>query len=109
MFRFEKSETFLQFQQRYSVPRVIHLRIDDFIYFLLLALLETIFGLLPMDSDSPLSTPYRQSLALYFITTFSATISPHWFRWLALFSFCLGYPGLIYLTINGVPFSPHSI
>lgn len=102
MLRFEKSELFLNFEQSYSVPNIINLRLDDFIYYLLLALLETIFGVLPIDSNNLLVTPYRQSLALFFLVTFAATISPHWFRWLTLFGFCVGYPGFIYLTVNGV-------
>ena len=92
----------MNFEQQYSVPKVINLRLDDLIYLLLLAILEVIFGVLPLDSNSSYTAPYRQSLALFFLSSFVAMISPHWFRWLSLAIFCLGYPALLYLTINGV-------
>lgn len=84
------------------MPGILNFRLDDFIYYLLLIVLEVIFGALPMNTMNPLTTPYRQSLALYFITTFITMISPHWFRWVALTAYCLGYPSLIYVTMHGV-------
>ena len=92
----------MNFENNYSVPRVINLRLDDLIYLLLLAILEIIFGVLPLDSNNQYTTPYRQSLALFFITSFIAMISPHWFRWLSLVFFCLAFPGLLFVTIRGV-------
>ena len=55
-----------------------------------------------MSSLNPITTPYRQSLALFFLTSFVAIISPHWFKWLTLAFFCIGYPALIYVSFNGV-------
>jgi hypothetical protein len=109
LFRFEKSDYFVNFEKKYSVPYVINLRLDDFIYLLLLLIEELVFGLLPMDSSSYFAAPYRQSLALFFLTSFIVFISPHWFRWLTLIVICIGYPVLIFLTFNGVPVPLFSI
>jgi hypothetical protein len=109
LFRFEKTQRFLEFEENYSVPGIINLRLDDLIYLLLLAAMEVVFGVLPIDGANPFTTPYRQSLALFFLASFLSLISPHWFRWLTLFAFCLGYPVLLYITINGVPLPRSSI
>ena len=55
-----------------------------------------------MDSANPFTTPYRISLALFFVGTFIVTISHHWFRWIVLVLLCVGYPGFLIVTFMGV-------
>ena len=103
LFRFEKTAPFVAFDRRFSVPGTLSIRLDDLIYVGMLLVLEVIFGVLPLDGQYSMTPAYRQSLALFFLTSLVVLVSPHWFRWVSLAFFCLCYPALIYLSFKGVP------
>lgn len=101
-FRFEKSHAFIQFEKRYSIPGVLRFRIDDGIYFLVLAVIIVVFCVLPSQSDHELTSAFRQFLIFYGVASVVWLLTPHWYKHLVYFFFCVVFPLLVLLIYYNV-------
>lgn len=107
-FRFEKTQTFVDFEKRYTFKQVFRLRIDDILYFIMLTAICMVFALLPSDTtlNSAIGTllvsAYRYMIG--FLLAFSALwlISSNGYRHLIFFMICVIFPLITLLTYMGV-------
>lgn len=102
--QFEKLYLFMRFEKKYSIPPVLQLRLDDFIYALLLVVMGVVFCVLPSQDDHLLTTAYRQYVIFYLVGSVLWLLSAHWYKHLVMFFFYAIFPTLVYLVYNNVSY-----
>ena len=102
--QFEKLYLFMRFEKKYSIPPVLQLRLDDFIYVLLLVVMGVVFCVLPSQDDHLLTTAYRQYVIFYLVGSVLWLLSAHWYKHLVMFFFYAIFPTLVYLVYNNVSY-----
>lgn len=102
--QFEKLYLFMRFEKKYSIPPVLQLRLDDFIYVFLLVVMGVVFCVLPSQDDHLLTTAYRQYVIFYLVGSVLWLLSAHWYKHLVMFFFYAIFPTLVYLVYNNVSY-----
>ena len=95
----------MHFEKKYSIPGVLRFRIDDGIYFLLLAIIIAVFCILPSQTDHLLTSAYRQFLIFYGLASILWLITPHCYKHLIYIFFGIIFPLLVLLIYYNVNIS----